>query len=281
MDRSWSSVRRIGALILLLLLGGCAAAPHALDEAPRSRLREARFLLLGEVHDNPQHHLLRAALLTELLADGRPTGLVFEQMSRDADAAISAAPRNAEAVADAGRLDRKGWRWPAHKPLFDAALGASARLAGGNLESEVVRAIVREGLSAVPIDLRPMLDDPAWGADQQRALEREIDDGHCHALPAAQLPRMALAQRARDAAMARALLSSAAANGRAVLLAGNGHVRLDLGVPRYLRAAGVPAAQIVAVGYLEERGRADVYDLVQVTRGVPRDDPCAAFEKAR
>jgi uncharacterized iron-regulated protein len=281
MNRSWSSVRRIGALISLLLLAGCAAAPRALDEAPQSHLHDARFLLLGEVHDNPQHHLLRAALLTELLADGRPTGVVFEQMSRDADAAIGAAPRNAEAIADAGRLDRTSWRWPAHEPLIDAALGASARLAGGNLERAEVRAIVRDGLSAVPIDLRPMLADPSWGLDQQRALEREIDAGHCHALPATQLPRMALAQRARDAAMARALLSSAAANGRAVLLAGNGHVRLDLGVPRYLRAAGVPAAQIVAVGYLEETGPADVYDLVQVTRGVPRGDPCAAFEKSR
>jgi uncharacterized iron-regulated protein len=206
---------------------------------------------------------------------------VFEQMSRDSDAAIRTAPRSAEAIADAGRLDRKAWRWPAHKPLLDAALGASARIAGGNLERAEVRAIVREGRSAVPADLRPMLDDPAWDPDLQRALEREIDGGHCHALPAAQLPAMALAQRARDAAMAQALLSAAEASGRAVLLAGNGHVRLDLGVPRYLRAAGVPTAQIVAVGYLEEPGPTGVYDLAQLTRGVPRDDPCAALENSR
>jgi uncharacterized iron-regulated protein len=281
MNRCGSSALRTGALIILLLLGGCSAVPHAFDDAARSRQREARFLLLGEVHDNPQHHALRAALLTELPADGRPTTIVFEQMSRDSDAAIRTAPRSAEAIADAGRLDRKAWRWPAHKPLLDAALDASARIAGGNLERAEVRAIVREGRSAVPPDLRPMLDDPAWDPDLQRALEREIDAGHCHALPAAQLPVMALAQRARDAAMAQALLSAAEASGRAVLLAGNGHVRLDLGVPRYLRAAGVPTAQIVAVGYLEEPGPTGVYDLAQLTRGVPRDDPCAAFENSR
>jgi uncharacterized iron-regulated protein len=65
-----------------------------------------------------------------------------------------------------------------------------------------------------------------------------------------------------------------------VLIGGNGHVRLDLGVPHYLRAAGVPASQIVAVGYLEEEDERDVpYNLVQLTSSTPRDDPCAAFAK--
>lgn len=281
MHRFLSSFRHSGALIFLLLVGGCAGVPHDLDQTARERLRDARFLLLGEVHDNPEHHSRRAALLTEVLDDGRPTTVVFEQMSRNAEADISAAPRNAEAIADAGRLDRRGWRWPAHKPLLDAALGASARLLGGNLERAEASAIVRDGVLAVPPDLRSMLDDPTWGPEQERALEREIDVGHCHALPAAQWHRMALAQRARDASMAQALLRAAGANGRAVLIAGNEHVRLDLGVPHYLRAAGVPAAQIVAVGYLEEPGSEDIYDLVQLTTRVPRDDPCAAFQNPR
>jgi uncharacterized iron-regulated protein len=267
------------SVVPILFAAACAVPPPALDDSALPRLRAARFVLLGEVHDNPIQHRMRATLLTELLADGRPTTVVFEQMGRAEDAAIAAAPRDAEAIADAGRLDRKGWGWPLHKPLFEAAIAASARVAGGNLEAPQVRAIVREGLPAVPADLRPLLEGPGWSARQQQALEREIDAGHCHALPAAQWPAMALAQRARDAALAQALLSATAAGGRAVLIAGNGHVRRDLGVPHYLRAAGVPAAQIVAIGYLEEDERDAPYDLVRITSSVPRDDPCAAFAR--
>ena len=267
------------SVVPMLLAAACAVSPRALDDAALPRLRAARFILLGEVHDSATQHRMRAALLAELLADGRPTTVVFEQMGRAEDSAIASAPRDAEAIVDAGRLDRKGWGWPLHKPLFDAAIAASARIAGGNLEAAQVRAIVRGGLAAVPADLRPLLEGPGWGARQQQALEREIDLGHCHALPAAQWPAMALAQRARDAALAQALLSAAVNGGRAVLIAGNGHVQLDLGVPHYLRAAGVPAAQIVAIGYLEEDERHAPYDYVQLTARTPRDDPCAAFAK--
>lgn len=267
-------------LAMLPLFAACSTPPRALDDAALPRLREARFLLLGEVHDNAQQHLMRAALLSEVLADGRPSTVVSEQMGRARDGALAAAARDAEAVASAGELDRAGWGWPLHRPLIDAALGASARVAGGNLERAEVRAVVRDGPSAVPPHLRPLLADASWGADRQRALEADIDAGHCGALPATRFAPMALAQRARDAALAQALLAAAAAgHGRAVLIAGNGHVRSDLGVPFYLRAAGVPAAQIVSIGYLEEKGESARYDLVRITGRVERPDPCAAFGK--
>src|SRR5260370_38313860 len=52
--------------------------------------------------------------------------------------------------------------------------------------------------------------------------------------------------------MAQALVSDAAAGG-AILIAGNGHVRADLGVPVYLHAAGLPDADArsVTLGVIE------------------------------
>lgn len=267
------------ALAAALLSCGCAAPATVPTAGELQRLRDSRFVLLGEVHDNAEQHRQRAALLSALLADGRPTTIVFEQMGRDQDAAISASPREAEAIAVAGQLDRRAWDWPLHKPLVDAALAASAPIRGGNLETAEVRAIVRGRLTAAPGDLQPMLADPSWRADQQAAIEREIDTGHCRALPASQWPAMALAQRARDAAMAKALLAAAGANGRAVLIAGNGHVRRDLGVPHYLRVAGVPDSKITSVGYLEAPATAqgEPYDIVKITPAATREDPCEAF----
>jgi uncharacterized iron-regulated protein len=268
-------VRRRALLLAALssstLFAACASA---------ARLSDARFMLLGEVHDHAEQHRERAALLRELLADRRATWVVFEQMDRAHDASLAAAPRDAERVADAGALDRRAWGWPLHRPLFEAALDGGATVRGGNLPRDAVRAVVRDGRAALPADVRGLLDaDTAWGDAQQRALEREIADGHCGMLPASQLGPMALAQRARDAAMARALLDAPAGT-RAVLIAGNGHVRTDLGVPRYLRAAGVPARQIVAIGFIERGSDAGVpYDERRESAPLQRPDPCAALRR--
>jgi uncharacterized iron-regulated protein len=91
---------------------------------------------------------------------------------------------------------------------------------------------------------------------------------------------MSLAQRSRDAVMAQAMLNARKAGAqRVVLIAGNGHVRRDLAVPLYLQAAGVPASDILSVGYLEATGDVAPYDQVQRTAAAEREDPCKALMK--
>jgi uncharacterized iron-regulated protein len=82
-------------------------------------------------------------------------------------------------------------------------------------------------------------------------------------------------QLARDAVMAD-LLREHGARG-AVLLAGNGHVRRDLGVPRWL----ADPDRVFAVGYLEEGDEPPpgAFDAVVVTARVERPDPCEAFRR--
>lgn len=268
----------------LILLGVCLCMGPA-RAADRVTPTAPAFILLGEVHDNPLHHQARAALLRELLADGRPSTVVFEQLGRAQDPALAesvrAAPRDAQALIEAGGLDQKGWRWPLHKPLFEAALAGGARIAGGNLEREQARRIVREGAAALPADLAALQARTPWSAAQQQALLRQIDEGHCGALPASMHAGMALAQRARDLAMAQAMLNARAAGSeRVILIAGNGHVRRDLAVPLYLRAAGVPAAEISSRAWLEaEDVDASAYDSAQRTAAAPREDPCKALKR--
>jgi len=122
----------------------------------------------------------------------------------------------------------------------------------------------------------------AWGLDVppddrwQAAQEREIDSGHCHALPPGLWPGLARGQFARDAAMAY-LLRQRGAPG-ALLWAGNGHVRRDLGVPRWLQRRPAPA--VFAVGFVENDTppqNAGVFDAVVMTVRAERGDPCEAF----
>ncbi len=64
-----------------------------------------------------------------------------------------------------------------------------------------------------------------------------------------------------------------------VLLAGNGHVRSDLGVPRHL-SGHLGADRLLSLGLLEINDRDDaVFDVVIRTKAQARDDPCESLRK--
>lgn len=89
------------------------------------------------------------------------------------------------------------------------------------------------------------------------------------------LPFIELAQVARDQFMARALAQHGAQG--AVLLAGNGHIRKDIGVPRWLPPQARP--RTLSVGLLEAGDtQRSAYDEVVVTAPQARPDPCADFK---
>ena len=91
---------------------------------------------------------------------------------------------------------------------------------------------------------------------------------------------MARAQLARDAFMAKLLRENA---GRGiVLLAGNGHVRADLGVAQWLNAS--ERKRVFAVGFLEHddtRALDTAFDVIVRTPAAQRPDPCMELNKRR
>jgi uncharacterized iron-regulated protein len=278
-----------GAVLALmpLLAAACASSTTTAPQTTSAPSAiEPEFVLLGELHDNPDHHRARAEQLRRLISQEPKTVVVFEQFSRSEDAAVAqarkASPGDVNAVIDAAKFDRKGWRWPLHQPLFDIALQSGAEIRGGNIDRDQIRKIVREGDAAWPADLLALRDRAVWNGTQQDALRKDIQDGHCGAMPEAMLPGMVQAQRARDAAMAQAMLDARKSGARrVVLIAGNGHVRRDVAVPVYLQAAGVPASDIDAIAYLEPGSEtpAGGYDRVERAPAPSREDPCAQFKR--
>ena len=238
------------------------------------RVTAARHVILGETHDNPEHHRLQRLALEALAARDGTRVLAMEQLDTEYQAAIDAARAkggDAEAIADAGHFDRKGWNWPRYRPLVQFALQHGWPIAAANLSRNEARAIVADASrSALPPAPLPV----------ERALERDIIDGHCGAAPEPRrLAGMVEAQRARDARMAEAL----SRHERTVLIAGIGHARRDRGVPLYLPGG----ADLISVAFVEVQegktapreyfdgfARAASFDYLWFTERAAREDPC-------
>lgn len=313
--RSEKSTRRcVSVALLAFALTACSSPAPVQRPSPAARiydvrtqrfvteaalvadLADARYRLLGESHDNAVHHAIRARLLTEIAKQGKHPAVAMEQFDLDHDDALRAAQNagaDAEQIATAGALDRTGWQWPLHAPIIAAALASHLPLRAANLSRKALSGDLDALLQHDP-RLQARLGAARWTDLQANALRADIVDSHCHSLPDAIVPRLVLAQRMRDTAMAQALVDDATADG-AVLLAGNGHVRNDLGVPVYLHAQGLAAAQgrSVSVGFIEvntdDEGDVDFprraiaahpgFDYVWLTPAITRPDPCEAFRR--
>lgn len=266
------------------------------DEASlEAALASAHFVLLGETHDNADHHVLQARLVRAVLATGRRPALAFEMLTTDrqaaVDAAIARAPRDPDALAKA-----VGWeesRWPdfaLYRPIFAAGLEAGLPVVAANLPRSMVRGVVKVGVEALDGPLRERLarDEPLPDALLE-AMREEMRESHCNELPETLIDPLVLAQRARDARMAERLVRFGEPHG-AILVAGKGHVRTDRGVPALL-AEDAPGRRAVAVAFVEVvpevlepsgheewGGGAPIpFDLVVFTPRAERDDPCAAL----
>jgi uncharacterized iron-regulated protein len=238
------------------------------EEALLHALRPARYRLLGEIHDNPAHHAIRARLVDALGRSGLKPVVAFEQFDAMHDPALQRlfleGKPTAESVADAVRFEREAWNWDFYRPIVEAALRHGMPLRAANLSRGETMRIAKEARSSPP--------HAAWTPERQKALEKLIVEGHCNALPDRAIPGMVAAQRARDARLAQALLD--APKDGAILIAGNGHVRNDLGVPLYL-----PAGEALSVGFLEDEARKAPFDYAWFTARTERPDPCETFRK--
>ncbi|MBM9595260.1 ChaN family lipoprotein [Rhodobacteraceae bacterium MCCB 386] len=242
----------------------------ALEDLP-----PADVVILGEYHDNPTHHRNQAAAVEAL----QPRALVFEMLTPgQAEKAVPDLRPDADALGAALAWEESGWPdFVMYHPIFAAA--PEAVVFGGALPPGQVRAAVGGSAAATfgAEAARYGLDRPL-AADEQATREEEQGTAHCGAMPVGMLPGMVEAQRLRDAALARAVLEALDATGGPVaLITGNGHARLDRGVPVYLEAAR-PGLSVLSIGQLEAAEDDAPFDLWVVTEAADRPDPCAVFD---
>ena len=246
------------------------------EQALAERLRAQDIVLLGELHDNVRHHALRAGLISRFAADR--TTVVAEHLPA---AARVRSDGPLQSDLEAAGFDAGGWGWPLHQPLFEGIRARGLPLVGGNLPKGFSKQLMANGADALAPPLAKAFRMSALGHDATQQLDDDLKAGHCGKLPERYLSPMRLVQRATDVSMAEALLG----HRPAVLVAGNGHVRKDYGVPQVLHALA-PDLKIAAVGFFEDgadrqelvQSLAGRYDYVWLTDRAERSDPCEGFK---
>lgn len=246
------------------------------------RLVSASYLLLGEKHDNPDHHVMQLDVIERLISDGVISQITLEMLDSNAAAPL-ARFLETDFTSDAAMQeflywDDQGWDWQFYGPLLRAAYNGSVPVKAGNISPETVREVYG---AATPAAI-----DGIFDAETMAKLNSDIDESHCGMLPESQFPPMVRVQQTRDFTMAENLTVT---DGMGVLIAGNYHVRHDLGVPNYLLARDellertdivslafleVVAGEIEPVRYLEQFSAQPAYDYIWFTPAVSDEDYC-------
>jgi len=229
-------LRRFIVRILVLLVLGLLTACHSLPPLPEWQSPEGREhpklglivdlrsdavltpaqlvaelqaqdrLLVGERHDNPDHHALQLWLL-RALAEERPQGsLLLEMLDPQQQALVDAVRREVrEGRAPADLPEALGWQggwdWAQYGALVSHALAQPYPLLHANLGRDEIMSIYRAAPS--------LQGRKSAAAAVSEALLAQIEVSHCGMLPASQLPAMLAVQQQRDRRMAERTLAAA------------------------------------------------------------------------
>ncbi|SDL84850.1 Uncharacterized iron-regulated protein [Modicisalibacter muralis] len=242
------------------------------------RLARAPSIVIGERHDNPEHHRLERWLIACLAERSMLGGVAMEMLDTRQQMRLARISHqrllqmNDAELRHAFDWQGRGWDWSAYGPILRLTLSLGLPLGAANLPHERIAEIVSAG--RVP-DLPPAV---------ARAQRRALIEGHCGLLPESILDGMLAAQVARDRVMAEALAELPPS---ALLICGSGHARRDIGVA--LHAEEKPlCVGLVEVGHDQNWRDAlpasvdagPPFDLAWFTApAAERGDVCAALRK--
>ncbi|WP_349939740.1 ChaN family lipoprotein [Fulvimarina sp. MAC8] len=294
-DRTWRSAIYADSPLVgsIVASDGSPSDTESLVKA----VKGARYVLLGEIHDNPDHHRLQAGIIRDAASKDSTPAVVFEMIPETFSDVLENIDDTTEVdlsdIAKKLSWSERGWPdFSIYAPVFQAALDNNLPIVAGNLDRETVRDLSSDAGENIPAADRERLGldlpvEPALAQD----LLAELKAAHCGLLPDEALKPMELAQRLRDGAMAAAMIDAAGENGSALLIAGSGHAREDRGVPAVIEGltgksdsvavqmveiAGVDADEVSDYGMSNETPAP--FDFTIFTPKANDTDHCAELE---
>lgn len=220
------------------------------------RLKAVDVIFIGEVHNNPEHHLIQVQLLQALMARYAPMAVSMEFFDTTRQPALDRFMK--------GDLEEKdflkevdwenSWRFPYHlyRPILWTTRDKGTALLGINAPNRLVRKVARTGLESLTDEER---DQVAKDMDLDNTAHREylktIFEQHTfkkdspHGME--NFEHFYQAQCIWDETMAETIAKyMEATGGKMVVFTGNGHIANKFGIPdRLLRRMDVKTATIV------------------------------------
>lgn len=238
-------------------------------------VRQHRYVLVGEKHDNPEHHRMESLIIkARLEQDIKLRGsVVFEMLDDGQNAALAGlhSSDSLEQMHEKLAWPKKGWDWPSYGPLFQQALRSNA-LRAGNISKPLVSQLYKDGEPALSDTSRFSTVFSAAKSVKDHLLD-QIFLSHCGMQSRETLNPMLTIQLAKDASMAHAMRTAAPA----ILIAGGEHVRPETAVPWHIRqqeaGADIFLIQLLEArpgetdinAYIKAAGAADVYWFTSAT----------------
>ena len=255
----------------------------------------SHYILLGETHDNLQHHNDHALLIQQIAAIQPHTAIAMEMVNSDQVNAIDKA--KITSTNDLlNILENSNNNWDYRKyyaSVFDSIFNAKLTIIAADLDKPELMNILRGGFAYAPKQIQQLIQNNPLTDQAQESLKLEIEATHCGMATDNMTKAMMLGQQVRDANIAINLFKTSHEGApEVVLISGSGHIRRDRGVPMYLHSLD-PANNIVSVAWLEVNNEYPnpgdyaaqwsqsqlPFDFVVFTQQTERTDPCEEMKK--
>lgn len=205
-------------------------------------LAQANVVYLGENHDNPEDHEIQLKIIQELHQRHRKTAIAMEMFQRPyqsiLDRYLSGQLNEQELVEQTEYTQRWGFDWEYYAPLLRFAREKSLPVLALNTPTEVTRQVAREGLQSLTQQQQqfiPPLSEIRTDNLEYRQLmlatfKQHQQGGHGSSTD---FERFFLAQVLWDETMAETIARFLQDNPdyQVVVLAGQGHIIYDYGIP--------------------------------------------------
>jgi len=260
-----------------------------------TRIIASDVLMLGEVHDNVEHHELQQKLFKARIESGRQPALMMEQLDAQSqpilDQALAGEDRDKVLNNVTALIKFSDTQF--YTPLLSIAIDNRLPVIAANVPNHLLRPVIWDSYEAYDADeLKRLMVEDVWNESRQEYLARNMGGAHCGQLREELRVGLTRSQRLRDALMTDSAIASV--DRGVVAIVGSSHARYDIGLPLYF-AARAPTSHILSIGFVEVTENANdpsVYNRVSATGEAPydvmwftprmdREDPCANFDKSK
>lgn len=215
------------------------------------RARAAKAVMVGEQHDNAQHHEVQRRIVTTLAQDGAGLVVGLEMLTWNLQPSVdkfNAGEIDADALAVA--VDWKkawGFTFDLYRPVLVDGRDAGARFRAMNAPRDLVRAVRKKGVAGLSEDEVRILPDLDLADEEHRTWFKSVFGSGGHPMKDVDVEGFYAAQVVWDETMAERTVRALDEGARqVVLLAGTGHVARGRGVPQRVERR-LPEVRVLSI----------------------------------